>query len=300
MNHAKRLYANFRLLLTFSLIIVFTSSIITPSYAHQINSFNESNIELLDEFTLLYDDGDTISLLGRIDTTTVIASFSRSTGNATKTSVVYEGNDDHASTRLLQNIYSTTFQLQICIDSFDFNSPPSYRGLYLNSRYVSILLNAFVNCNYSRTSIIVGTLLAVIIGRVLFATIVATVATIVIGGATYVIATAVAQTLMNNSRNYVHHSAIMELNSHSLFIGNGISNAQARSRISIGLDVWSHTSANARAAIPGAAEPFPQIHGAVYDHRKSGQFFNWHWHPTPRTGAHSFFGLPLPNGHGQH
>ena len=124
--------------------------------------------------------------------------------------------------------------------------------------------------------------LAVVLGQALLNTLIATVLTITVAGVVYVIATSVTQEL---SRNRPNNHFMAQLRNGQLFIGNGITLATSQRRVRGGLDVWSPTSALARAVIPGSAVG-PQNHYRNGSRRDRN--FD-HFHPNPRTGGHSFF-----------
>ncbi|MCR8745756.1 hypothetical protein [Romboutsia lituseburensis] len=95
------------------------------------------------------------------------------------------------------------------------------------------------------------------------------------------------------SKKYNHYMA--KLSNGNLYIGKGLTRAEATAQMMIERDVWSHTSDLAKKVAVAVSKSGQGINEVDKDKKgKPKKGYYYHWHPKERKPkAHSFYGKPV-------
>lgn len=108
----------------------------------------------------------------------------------------------------------------------------------------------------------------------------------IIAGVTYVALTKAIEAISKRGSTYQHFVAV-RVTGKPLMIGNGLSFSSAVSRVKAKADVWSRSS-NGASTVCKSASGGRGLLPSEKD--KSGGYKVWHFHTTPKNGAHCFYG----------
>ncbi|GLF84019.1 SAR2788 family putative toxin [Bacillus sp. FSL L8-0215] len=135
--------------------------------------------------------------------------------------------------------------------------------------------------------------IGIAIGAVLLEHLLALGLAVTVVGVTYI---AYSEFIKRKDNKHNHFIAYRDKDKPHLFIGKGVSRANAVKRLAQKKDTWSTSKSNAQS-IAKAASPIGKVIGAEID--KKGKNKHYHYHPVyklkgkyERTGAHAFFGAP--------
>lgn len=109
---------------------------------------------------------------------------------------------------------------------------------------------------------------------------------VVIAGVTYVAITKAIEAINKKGSSYQHFKAV-RVSGKPLMIGNGLSYSGAVLQVKQAKDVWSRSQTGAKTVCSAASGGKTPI-GPEID--KSGSYKVYHYHTSPRNGAHCFYG----------